>query len=177
MTGIRYFEHSVLGVVVLSGSEGTGLTRLEFASHIPDKQPLSSDPFLEDIELRLKLYLAGQRVDFSTIPLAPHGSRFQQAVWEALCRIPFGETRSYKWVAQQLNMPNASRAIGQANGRNPIPIIIPCHRVIQHDGTLGGYTGGLKIKSFLLGLERPRQLQLAVNGTLLNPQDRALTLL
>jgi O6-methylguanine-DNA--protein-cysteine methyltransferase len=74
-------------------------------------------------------------------------------------------------------MPNASRAIGQANGRNPIPIIIPCHRVIQHDGTLGGYTGGLKIKSFLLGLERPRQLQLAVNGTLLNPQDRALTLL
>lgn len=82
------------------------------------------------------------------------GTPFQQIVWKSLLTIPYGVTRSYKWMAQSINNPNSARAVGNANGQNPLSIIIPCHRVVRENGELGGYTGGVQIKRFLLELEK-----------------------
>lgn len=101
----------------------------------------------------LNAYFNGLLTAF-TVPVAPEGTAFQQAAWQALCAIPYGETRSYAQQAQAINKPKAVRAIGAANGRNPIPVIIPCHRVIGSDGSLTGYAGGLAIKTYLLELEQ-----------------------
>ncbi len=98
-------------------------------------------------------YLKGERRKFS-IKLLPEGTEFQQRVWNELKKIPYGETRSYKDIAICLNDKNASRAVGAANGKNPISLIVPCHRVIITSGSLGGYAGGLAIKTILLELER-----------------------
>lgn len=89
-----------------------------------------------------------------TLPLAPTGTEFQRRVWQVLCRIPYGETVSYQAVAKEIGNEKAVRAVGQANHKNPIPIIIPCHRVIGANGALVGYGGGLKLKETLLGLEK-----------------------
>ncbi|MFB2865773.1 methylated-DNA--[protein]-cysteine S-methyltransferase [Aeromonas sp. MdU4] len=97
-------------------------------------------------------YFAGRLQHFS-LPLAAHGTAFQQAVWQALCDIPYGETRSYKDIARAIGKPDAVRAVGAANGRNPLSIIVPCHRVIGQNGSLTGYAGGLEIKKALLELE------------------------
>lgn len=98
-------------------------------------------------------YLEGKRTTFD-LPLKVQGTEFQQKVWNALCEIPYGETRSYKQIAIAIGNPKAVRAVGLANNRNPIPIIIPCHRVIGHNGKLVGYAGGLAIKQTLLDLEK-----------------------
>lgn len=100
----------------------------------------------------LRRYFAGERVQFSC-PLDLHGTPFQMQVWQELCRIPYGETRSYGELAHAIGRPNASRAVGAANGANPIAIIVPCHRVIGHNRTLTGYGGGLPTKAWLLSLE------------------------
>ena len=100
------------------------------------------------------------------LPLAPQGTPFQRAVWQALQTIPYGRTLTYAQLAQQLDKPKAVRAVGAANGRNPIPVIIPCHRVIGADGSLTGYGGGLPIKETLLSLEQ--------YGTLQPPQQLAI---
>ena len=84
----------------------------------------------------------------------PSGTKFQQKVWRALLKIPYGETRSYQWVASQIGNPKAVRAVGQAVGKNPLPVIIPCHRVIHSNGTLGGFSLGIKIKKLLLKMEQ-----------------------
>jgi methylated-DNA-[protein]-cysteine S-methyltransferase len=97
-------------------------------------------------------YFAGKRREFD-LPLAPRGTTFQHRVWEALTRIPFGAVRTYGDVARSIGQPLAVRAVGQANGRNPLPIVIPCHRVIAGDGSIGGYSGGLNVKHRLLALE------------------------
>lgn len=89
-----------------------------------------------------------------SLPLAARGTAFQQAVWQALCDIPYGETRSYSDIARTIGKPDAVRAVGAANGRNPLSIIVPCHRVIGQNGSLTGYAGGLEIKKALLALER-----------------------
>lgn len=96
---------------------------------------------------------AGRRRAF-TLPLAPEGTPFQRAVWDALRTIPYGESRSYKQIAAQIGRPTACRAVGMANNRNPIAIVVPCHRVVGSGGTLVGYAGGLETKAYLLGLER-----------------------
>jgi methylated-DNA-[protein]-cysteine S-methyltransferase len=101
---------------------------------------------------QLREYFARQRRQFD-LPLAPAGTLFQQSVWRALEDIPYGDTISYVELARRVGKPNASRAVGQANGRNPIPIVIPCHRVIAADGSLGGFGGGLLTKITLLRLE------------------------
>ncbi len=103
-------------------------------------------------------YLAGKRRDFD-LPLDLRGTEFQLAVWRALCAIPYGETISYAEQARRVGRPNAPRAVGAANGANPIAIIVPCHRVVNADGKLGGYGGGLPLKKRLLALEHalPRQ--------------------
>src|SRR5690606_19796588 len=103
-------------------------------------------------EQQLAAYFAGEASDFD-LPLAPRGTPFQQQVWTALRTIPRGETRSYAAIARQIENPDAIRAVGAANGANPIAIIIPCHRVIASDGTLHGYAGGLERKRWLLDLE------------------------
>jgi O-6-methylguanine DNA methyltransferase len=97
-------------------------------------------------------YFRGVRKRFQ-VPLDLRGTRFHQDVWRALQEIPYGETRSYKEIAEAISNPKAVRAVGQANGRNPIPIVVPCHRVIRHDGGLGGFGGGLHLKEQLLALE------------------------
>jgi len=101
---------------------------------------------------QLEEYFAGQRIDFD-LPLRPAGTEFQQQVWRALLEIPFGATASYGAIAHKLGPDTSPRAVGAANGANPIPIVIPCHRVIGADGSLTGYGGGLHIKAALLRLE------------------------
>lgn len=108
---------------------------------------------LDKAEDQINEYLSGQRRSFD-IPLELEGTDFQKKVWAELVKIPYGQTRSYKEIAKNLKDANASRAVGTANGRNPISLIVPCHRVIASDGTLGGYAGGLPIKKFLLKLEK-----------------------
>lgn len=109
-------------------------------------------PFTEVIS-QLKEYFAGQRTDFD-VPVTLAGTPFQRTVWAALREIPYGETRSYGQLAQRIGRPGAARAIGLANGRNPIGIIVPCHRVVGANGSLTGYGGGLERKQYLLDFER-----------------------
>ena len=110
-------------------------------------------PVLVETERQLGEYFAGKRKTFS-IALDMRGTRFQKDVWEALRAIPFGETRSYGQLAKQLGNPRATRAVGAANGRNPVSIIVPCHRVIGSSGNLTGFAGGLETKAHLLSLEK-----------------------
>lgn len=115
----------------------------------------SDHPLLDRAEAQLTEYFAGDRTTFD-LPLARDGSEFQQKVWSELQRIPYGETATYGEIAQRLGYDNAvSRAVGSANGSNPIPIVVPCHRVIGANGTLTGYAGGLERKQTLLQLEQP----------------------
>jgi methylated-DNA-[protein]-cysteine S-methyltransferase len=112
---------------------------------------------------QLREYFAGHRRTFD-LPLAPHGTGFQQRVWAQLCRIPFGQTRSYGEIAAAIGRPSASRAVGAANGRNPIWIIVPCHRVIGANGHLTGYAGGMDVKRWLLAHEGAATLPLCQPG-------------
>ncbi|WP_324034254.1 methylated-DNA--[protein]-cysteine S-methyltransferase [Aeromonas caviae] len=133
-----------------------GLVHVDFLAGLrplPDMSNWRQDgealaPFLAEF----RDYFAGRLQRF-TLPLAARGTAFQQAVWQALCDIPYGETRSYGDIARAIGKPNAVRAVGAANGRNPLSII-PCHRVIGQNGSLTGYAGGLPIKQALLTLER-----------------------
>ena len=102
---------------------------------------------------RLKAYFHGEKVEFSDELDLSTVTPFRREVWLSAGRIPYGETRSYLWVAGQMGRPEAARAVGQALGRNPLPVIVPCHRVVASDGTLGGFTGGLELKRRLLRLE------------------------
>ena len=106
----------------------------------------------KDAASQLGEYFAGKRREFA-LPLAPVGTEFQLRVWNALRSIPYGAVRNYADIARAIGQPGAARAVGQANGCNPLPIVIPCHRVIASDGTIGGYSGGLAIKHRLLALE------------------------
>ena len=109
-------------------------------------------PVLRAAQAQLDAYFEARRRDFD-LPLAPQGTAFQRQVWFALATIPYGQTRSYAQIAAQLQRPTATRAVGAANGRNPLPIVLPCHRVIGADGSLTGFSGGLPTKRFLLELE------------------------
>ena len=109
-------------------------------------------PLLDATAAQLDAYFAGVRIAFD-LPLAPEGTEFQRTVWHALATIPYGETISYAALAERIGKPAAVRAVGAANGRNPLPIVLPCHRVIGADGALTGFGGGLPTKRFLLELE------------------------
>lgn len=122
---------------------------LEKRPHEPLHDWMNSAQKLAQVRRQLDEYFAGARVAFD-LPLKPQGTEFQQLVWRALTTIPYATTHSYGQLAQQLDRPTASRAVGAANGRNPIPIIIPCHRVIGSNGTLTGFAGGLAAKQWLL---------------------------
>jgi O-6-methylguanine DNA methyltransferase len=128
-----------------------GVNLLEFDSAFIASS--ASNPILEKLRAELAEYFAGKRNDF-TVELNPTaGTDFQKRVWSELCRIPHGKTISYEELAQRIGKPTAQRAVAQANGANPIVILIPCHRVIAKSGRLGGYSSGLERKRFLLGLE------------------------
>jgi methylated-DNA-[protein]-cysteine S-methyltransferase len=144
---------------LLLTSDGTALTGLYMGEHAHGPQ-IGADwirddnaaPFAE-AKRQLAAYFDGALTAFD-VPLALHGTDFQRRVWQELCRIPYGETVSYGQLAQRLGNPNASRAVGLANGRNPISILVPCHRVIGAGGKLTGYGGGIERKEALLCLER-----------------------
>jgi methylated-DNA-[protein]-cysteine S-methyltransferase len=123
--------------------------------HLPTAQTFGQrdDTVLAETVGQVEEYFAGQRTQFD-VPMAFNGTRFQQLVWNALRTIPYAETVSYGLIARQIGRPAASRAVGLANGRNPISIIVPCHRVVGSTGQLTGYGGGLERKQFLLDLER-----------------------
>jgi len=151
---------SPIGDLMLS-SDGETLTGLYLEEHGGGSAAGPDPAWQEDAAVfreavdQLRAYFAGERRAFE-LPLAADGTAFQQRVWAALAEIPFGETRSYADVARQLGQPGASRAVGMANGRNPISIIVPCHRVIGANGTLTGYGGGLERKRWLLRHEGGR---------------------
>jgi O-6-methylguanine DNA methyltransferase len=157
-----------------------GLVALEFDARLPGQQSIRPNPrhlrkesekvtngfrfedsasLLQPYVNELEEYFAGKRREF-TFPLDLRGTDFQQACWHALLAIPYGETRSYADIARAVGKPNAFRAVGMANNRNPVAIVVPCHRVIASDGTLCGYGGGLDVKRKLLELEG------ALSGTL-----------
>ena len=135
------------------------LTAILWESERPGRVPLGplaeapDHPVLREADRQLAAYFAGQLRAFS-LPLRFAGTEFQKSVWQALLTIPYGETRSYGDVARQIGRPSAVRAVGAANGRNPISIVAPCHRVVGSDGTLTGFAGGLAAKEHLLALER-----------------------
>jgi len=133
-------------------SDGHALLRIEFENHRGSDGQQRNDPVLTETASQLTQYFAGKRRSFS-LPLAASGTDFQRQVWAALEQIPFGELRSYSDIATAIGNLKAVRAVGAANGRNPIPIIVPCHRVIGSNGKLTGFAGGLPAKQKLLELE------------------------
>ena len=155
------FVESPLGPLLLVGDGAGVLTGLYLGSH--DKSP-SPDPAwredessFSDVAAQLEEYFAGTRTDFD-VELDLVGTPFQVEVWQALCEIPYGETVSYGELARRIGRPAAVRAVGAANGRNPVSIIVPCHRVIGADGRLIGYGWGTERKSWLLDHEQPTLL-------------------
>ncbi len=147
-----FFYTTRLGPIGLAEEDGF-ICNLFFGDGKPDGFQLRETAPLKEAASQLEEYLAGRRRAF-TLPLAPEGTAFQRSVWDALGTIPFGQTNSYKQVAQKIGNGRAARAVGLANKKNPIPIFIPCHRVIGAGGKLVGYSGGLAIKEQLLMLEK-----------------------
>lgn len=135
---------------MLAMANGAGICSLDFADE--DKQEVSGNRSLLRLKSELEEYFAGKRREFS-LPLAPTGTPFQMSAWDTLRRIPYGKVVSYAEEAKMLGRPSAVRAVANANGKNPIAIIIPCHRVIASGGGIGGYSGGVWRKEFLLSLE------------------------
>lgn len=159
MHGSYHDFHTPIGVLRLVGDDDR-LVRID----LPNTAALDPDPAwrpargglppaLRRAERQLREYFDGGRRGFD-LPLAPAGTDFQRRVWRELGRIPYGETRSYGDLARRIGRPGAARAVGAANGRNPLAIVVPCHRVIGADGALTGYGGGLPVKQTLLALER-----------------------
>ena len=156
MTTFHVSMPSPVGPLLLAADDD-GLHLIEF--HSP-RHPMGrasewhqgETDFLREARAQLDDYFEGRRREFD-LPLAPRGTDFQRAVWRCLRDIPYGETISYAELARRVGKPSAVRAVGAANGRNPLPIVVPCHRVIGTDGSLTGFGGGLPTKQFLLELE------------------------
>lgn len=140
-----------LGPMALEEEEGA-ITRLWLPGQPVPPSPGRETPLLCRGRQELLEYLAGERRDFD-LPLHPRGTPFQRRVWQALGDIPYGQTRTYAQIARAVDSPRGFRAVGMANHRNPIPILIPCHRVVGSGGALTGYAGGLELKKALLALE------------------------
>lgn len=148
-----YFYEFDIGKIGISEHSGS-ITHVYFMDDaLPEDIQISETPLLEEAAQQLESYLKGQLKEFS-LSLAPAGTAFMKQVWTSLCRIPYGKTVSYQELAAKIGNPKAARAIGLANNRNPIPIFIPCHRVIGADGSLTGYRGGIALKKRLLDLEK-----------------------
>ncbi len=147
---------SPLGDLTVARDE-RGLVGVWYPEHrggVPADLGARDDDAFADVAAQLAEYFAGRRTAFD-LPLAPRGDAFDQRVWAALREIPYGATRSYGQLARALGGPGHAQAVGAANGRNPLSVVVPCHRVVAADGTLTGYAGGLWRKRFLLSLEEP----------------------
>ena len=156
MTVHTTFVDSPVGPLFVAADDA-GLRAIEFRENrhpVKDKDDWSEgdNAVLRDARRQLGEYFAGTRNAFD-LPLSPRGTDFQRNVWNTLASIPYGQTISYAQLAQRIGKPSAMRAVGAANGRNPLPIVLPCHRVIGADGSLTGFGGGLPTKQFLLQLE------------------------
>ncbi len=157
---------SPVGELLLAGDE-QALCLVSFPSGQQVVRPgrdwiRSEQPFAAATS-QLSAFFGGELETFDLL-LKPDGTAFQKRVWRALCKIPYGETRSYGWLAREIGLPNASRAVGAANGANPLPIVVPCHRVIGANGSLTGFGGGIEVKRFLLDLEA-RNASASTRGT------------
>lgn len=160
MTAEAYYTcfDSPLGEIILAGNKD-GLTDLHINIRESSREFVISDlwsrndAFFEGEIRQLNEYFDGQRTEFK-LKLNPQGTDFQKKVWDELCKIPFGETRSYKGVAENIGNTKSCRAVGMANSKNPIPLIIPCHRVVGADGKLSGFAYGADIKRRLIELEK-----------------------
>jgi methylated-DNA-[protein]-cysteine S-methyltransferase len=141
---------SPVGTLLLARNN-EGLTAISFDG-APETEWTRDDRAFDDVRAQLRAYFAKELRAFD-LPLAPRGTPFQLAVWRTLREIPYGETRSYTQIANAVGRPSAVRAVGAANGANPLPIVVPCHRVIGANGSLTGFGGGLTAKRFLLDLE------------------------
>ena len=154
MKSVFFYDYPVGGIGI---AEDNGvITRVAFAGN--DKNIFNGfaeaeTTLIKKAAAQLSEYFTGKRKKF-VLPLAPVGTEFQRSVWRALQTVPYGETRSYGDIAALIGNPKASRAVGMANNRNPIVVIIPCHRIIGYDGSLTGYGGGLNVKQYLLDLEK-----------------------
>lgn len=152
MKNVCFYKYPVgtLGIEEENGS----ISRVFFGDGVEKQGIVTAEtPQIRKAATQLDEYFAGKRTSFD-LELAPHGTEFQQSVWSALQEIPFGEVRSYKEIAEMVGSAKACRAVGMANNKNPIVIIIPCHRVIGADGSMTGYAGGLPVKEYLLKLEK-----------------------
>lgn len=147
-----FFYDTPIGRIGIAEEDGS-LTRLAFQTELPAGAVLEETPLAARCRQELDEYFSGERQSFD-LPLCAKGTDFQKKVWAALCEIPYGETRTYGEVAAAVGSPKAARAVGLANNRNPIAVIVPCHRVVGSNGKLVGYAGGLDKKEFLLELER-----------------------
>lgn len=151
MKNVFYYQ-TELGTIGIADN-GAAITDVFFGKEAAPKDLREKEtPLIRKAISEIKEYLAGKRTSFD-LPLEMKGTEFQKATWDALLTIPYGETRSYKQIAEQIGRPKACRAIGMANNRNAISIIVPCHRVIGANGSLVGYGGGLDLKERLLSLE------------------------
>ena len=146
----QFTYETILGSVTFVEEDGA---LLAVTTHRSYEGICQETPLIKEACRQLSEYLKGERKTFD-LPLNPKGTNFQKCVWRALCDIPYGETRTYKQIAEAISNPKAVRAVGMANNRNPITIIVPCHRVIGANGKLVGYGGGLEMKEFLLRLEK-----------------------
>ncbi len=164
----QHIDSPVGPLLLAAGQDGLHLIEFQSPRHPMARLPEwreDSNAMLDATRAQLDEYFAGTRKDFD-LPLAPQGTAFQKDVWRTLATIPYGETVSYAQLAQRVGKPTAMRAVGAANGRNPLPIVLPCHRVIGADGSLTGFGGGLPTKQFLLELEGalPRATDLFVTN-------------
>ncbi|MDR3264036.1 MAG: methylated-DNA--[protein]-cysteine S-methyltransferase [Clostridiales bacterium] len=151
MESVCYYDYPI-GTIGIAEENGA-VTRVFYAdAKAPKAHANAETPLIKKAAVQLGEYFGGTRKQFD-LPLSLRGTDFQRAVWAALISVPFGETRSYKDIAVQIGNPKACRAVGGANHRNPIMIIVPCHRIVGHDGGLGGYACGQAVKRGLLGLE------------------------
>ena len=154
---IRYTSTDSPFGEILVAQSGKGLTHIRFASSTKPEPPLADWEYVEDLKSeavqQIQAYFKGALKDF-TISLDLEGTPFQMKVWKTLLKVPYGQTISYAELARRIGQPKAIRAVGGANGKNPIPIVVPCHRVIGSDGSLTGYGSGVHIKAALLEHER-----------------------
>jgi methylated-DNA-[protein]-cysteine S-methyltransferase len=151
----RWVESPVGRLLIAGDRHGLGTIAFDGEERraVPEPGWIDDDGLLDEATAQLEAYFAGRRVRFD-LDLAPTGTSFQIAVWKAVEQIPYGETATYGAIATRIGKPTAVRAVGAANGANPLPIVIPCHRVVGSDGSLTGYGGGLDRKAKLLELER-----------------------
>ena len=151
-----FYYETIIGRIRIS-EDGTGITKLilqcEANEVIPSEETLCETELIKRAAGQLIEYLEGTRTEF-TVPLHLKGTKFQVKVWEALITIPYGETRSYKQIAEAIQSPRACRAVGMANHNNPVLLMVPCHRVIGADGSLTGFGAGLDVKKSLLDIEK-----------------------